>query len=132
MENENMYIKPAERGKIYDFIESDGTIRNKVLVVSSNGRALDKMISILMIGDNPAGYDIVPIFLDNKYRYVHCGMVTYAKRCRLGDEVAKVPDYVMEAIDEQICRNLGLDDDLWVYKHLYEELLDKVTVIKEN
>ena len=45
----------AERGCIYDFIESDGTVKNQVLVVSSPRRARDRMVSILMIGDAGMG-----------------------------------------------------------------------------
>jgi len=100
----------ANRGYIYEFLEKDGTHKNDVLVVSSEGRSHDKMVNIIMIGDNPSGYDIVPVNYNNRKRFVHRELVTYCWRGRLGRPIAKVSDKTMAAIDEGLLRGLGLDN----------------------
>ena len=100
----------ANRGYIYEFIEKDGTYKNDVLVVSSEGRSHDKMVSIIMIGDNPSGYDIVPVNYNGKKRYVHRELVTYCWRGKLGKPICKVSDKTMAQIDEGLLRGLGLDN----------------------
>lgn len=125
---EDKYLNPADRGCVYDFIEKNGTVKNKVIVVSSNGRAFDKLISVLMLGDSPAGYDVVPVKICGKKYYVHCGMVTYTARAQLGIKLGRVADSVMADIDAQIARNLGIEEEAYMYKRLYNELLDKVTI----
>lgn len=100
----------ARRGWIYEFIEKDGSHKNDVLVVSSDGRAYDKIISIIMIGDNPAGYDVVPIKYQGKTRYVHRELVTYCARARLGKNICKLSDKTMDDIDLGLTRGLGLTE----------------------
>lgn len=101
------YKNNAERGYIYEFKEKDGTIKNDVLVVSSNARSMDKMISIIMIGDNPAGHDIVPVEYNNKKRYIHSELVTYTVRSRLGKKLYKVPDDSMALVTKSMLRGLS-------------------------
>jgi hypothetical protein len=100
----------ANRGYIYEFLEKDGTHKNDVLVVSSEGRSHDKMVNIIMIGDNPSGYDIVPVNYNGQKRFVHRELVTYCWRGRLGKAIAKVSDKTMEQIDEGLLRGLGLKE----------------------
>lgn len=107
---EMFYNAPvARRGYIFEFIEKDGSHKNDVIVVSSDGRAYDKLISIIMIGDNPSGYDVVKVKYNGRVRYVHRELVTYANRVRLGKCICKVSDKVMADIDAGLARGLGLD-----------------------
>lgn len=100
----------AHRGYIYEFIEKDGSHKNDVLVVSSEGRAYDKLISTIMVGDNPKGKDIVPISYNGRKRYIHSELVTFAKRERLGELVAVLPMEAMAVIDEGLAQGLGLKE----------------------
>lgn len=106
-ENVVEYRTSAERGCIYEFKEKDGTIKNDVLVVSSNARSMDKMISIIMIGDNPAGHDIVPVKYNNRERYIHSELVTYTVRSRLGKKICKIPDKSMNMVTKSMLRGLS-------------------------
>jgi hypothetical protein len=117
----------AERGCIYDFVESDGTIKNQVLVVSSPRRARDRMVSILMIGDAGMGYDVVTVNYNGQKRFVHCGLTTYCARNRLGRKVCQVSAKTMEAVDMTMASEMGLiPERAMVYKEMYEALLDRV------
>lgn len=98
----------AKRGYIYEFLEKDGSYKNDVLVVSSDGRGYDKIISIIMLGDNPSGYDVVKVNYDGRTRFVHRELVTYCARARLGKCICKVSDKVMADIDTGLARGLGL------------------------
>lgn len=123
----NRYLNPATRGAIYEFLEKDGTTRNFVLVVSSQTRATDKIISVLMLGDSPAGYDIVEIPFMGTIRYVHCGMITYCGRTRLGRKMDIVDPETMRKIDTQLAKDLGITiSDDSIYKDLYENLIDRL------
>ena len=102
----------AKRGYIHEFLEKDGTHKNDVLVVSSDGRSHDKYISIIMVGDNPSGYDVVPVKYNNQERYIHREMVTFCMRGRLGKPICKVSDRTMAEIDAGLIRGLGLGKDL--------------------
>ena len=101
------YKTYAERGCIYEFKEKDGTIKNDVLVVSSNARSMDKIISIIMVGDNPAGHDIVPVTYDNRERFIHSELVTYTLRSRLGKKICKIPDTSMSLVTKSMLRGLS-------------------------
>lgn len=104
----NQELVPAERGYIYEFIEKDGTHKNDILVISSEGRKYDKIISILMLSDNPAGYDVVSVKYNGRKRFVHRELVTYCRRDRLGKKLCKVSDKVIREIEDGIIRGLGL------------------------
>lgn len=123
-------FQTADRGSVYEFIERDNTVKNMVLVVSSQHRCEDNIISILLLGTKYTGYDCVPIVIDNTTYYAHCGLVTYAKRNRLGRHVLDLPDDVMSRVDTNIASNLGLKY-LTQYKDKYETLLE-LSQIKEN
>lgn len=100
----------ARRGWVYEFLEKDGTHKNDVLIVSSDGRAYDKIVSIIMIGDDPSGYDVVPIKYSRITRYVHRELVTYCRRDRLGKSICKISDKTMTDIDLGLVRGLGLSE----------------------
>lgn len=117
----------AERGCIYDFIESDGAVKNQVLVVSSKKRSNDRMISIIMIGDSQMGYDVVKVCYNGQRRFVHCGMVTYCSRDRLGRKICSVGNKTMDDIDFLLADQMGLNAEKSIfYKEMYENLLDRV------
>ena len=123
------YLNPADRGYIYEFLESDGTCNDKYcLVVSSQKRAYDNIISILMLGDSRAGLDVVKCNFQGLTKYVHCGLVTYLKRERLGKRVCPFPKKAMDTVDLLMANELGLDREKGlIYKSLYEEVLRTFT-----
>lgn len=120
----------AQRGHVYEFVEKDGiTVKNRVLVVSADSRAGDKLISILMLGDIGLGHDVVKI----GKRYVHCGCVTYCSRDRLGRMIGKASKQAMEDIDFMLAKELGLvSARLTVYKELYDDMLRKMMEVAER
>ncbi len=107
---DDRYLNPAERGSIYEFIERDGSVKNHVVVVSSKKRMYDKIISILMLGDSRAGYDVVQVKFNQMTKYVHVGMVTYCGRDRLGKRVGEVGAGKMRDIEYLLHDSLGLRD----------------------
>jgi hypothetical protein len=120
----------AQRGHVYEFVEKDGiTVKNRVLVVSADSRAGDKLISILMLGDIGFGHDVVKI----GKQYVHCGCVTYCSRDRLGRMIGKASKQAMEDIDFMLAKELGLvSARLTVYKELYDDMLRKMMEVAEH
>lgn len=124
-----VYKNIAERGVIYKFIEAEGKNQPKghyCLVVSSMARATDKIITILTLGNSPAGIDVIPVTLpDGTQMYLHCGMVTYTGRDRLGDIVMALSDEEMDKVNTCLMNSLGLSDTA-DYKTLYENLMDRV------
>ena len=120
----------AQRGHVYEFVEKDGvTIKNRVLVVSADSRAGDKLVSILMLGDIGFGHDVVKI----GKQYVHCGCVTYCSRDRLGRMIGKASKQAMEDIDFMLAKELGLvSARLTVYKELYDDMLRKMMEVAEH
>ena len=126
IEKRSYFTAPAERGQIREFIEKDETIKNCVLVVSSNERKYDKIVSIIMLRAIPTGSDTVRIPSDDGGTYyASCGLVTYVHRSRLGAVKALLTEEKMAEIDERIADNLGIKEDT-PYKELYENLLEKV------
>ena len=120
----------AQRGHVYEFVEKDGaTVKNRVLVVSADSRAGDKLISILMLGDIGFGHDVVKI----GKQYVHCGCVTYCSRDRLGRLIGKASKQAMADVDFMLAKELGLvSARLTVYKELYDDMLRKMMEVAER
>jgi hypothetical protein len=115
---------------VYEFVEKDGaTVKNRVLVVSADSRAGDKLISILMLGDIGFGHDVVKI----GKQYVHCGCVTYCSRDRLGRLIGKASKQAMADVDFMLAKELGLvSARLTVYKELYDDMLRKMMEVAER
>lgn len=120
----------AQRGHVYEFVEKDGvTVKNRVLVVSADSRAGDRLVSILMLGDIGFGHDVVKV----GKQYVHCGCVTYCSRDRLGRMIGKASKQAMEDIDFMLAKELGLvSARLTVYKELYDDMLRKMMEVAEH
>lgn len=119
----------ADRGSIYEFIESDGTVKNRVLVVSDQSRSRENIISALRLSPAKEGRDTIMVDYDSKtgcYWYVHCGCVSYVYRNRLGRKTGEVLETTMKEIDVLMREQLGLTEDKVTYKELYENLLNKV------
>lgn len=116
----------AKRGVIYNFIEKDGGIKNKVLVVSAEHRREDNIISILMLGTKYTGKDCIEILLGEEKWFVHCGLVTYTSRTRLGEEVGKIDEETQRRITNNMAYQLGINENM-DYKKLYEDILQKIT-----
>lgn len=117
---------PAERGYVYEFIEKNGDIKNDVLVISDNSRKLDAVCSIIMLTTKPNLYSVKAEYNGEIY-YINTGMITFAKRARLGKKLYKLDDETMEKVNENVCNNLGLGD-MAKYKIMYETLSNNLRV----
>lgn len=117
-----------DRGNIYEFINKDGEPNGKALVISSQKRCRDNLVSILKLSPVGNGTDAVAIAYNSQegiYWYVHCGCVSYAYKDKLGKRTGEVSEQKMREIDDRIREQLGLDG-IASYKDLYEDLLQKV------
>ena len=124
-------VAEARRGYIYEFDDNKVTNKRYVLVVSNDARATDRMVNVIMFGDSDLGHDVVKV--QNEVfgvKYLHCGMLTYSKREFLTKEVGKVSSKTMEKVEQTICKELSLREDVVAernfYKNTYSELLAKV------
>ena len=119
-------LQSAESGMIYEFIEKDGEIKNKFLVIQNEKRAENNLVSGMMLGTRKGASDTIPIKLDGTMYYVHCGMMTYCKRKFLGKKIGNIQKETMSRIKKSVAFQLGLSDDDNNYKEMYEQLLNKV------
>lgn len=123
-------VAEAKRGYIYEFSNGNVASNKYMLVVANKYRAHDRMISIILLGDSNTGHDVVPINLrEIGQKYLHCGMLSYVKREFLIKEVCKVPDDIMQRVEDTICRELDLREDIKVerdfYKQAYEDIINR-------
>ena len=119
-------IQVAERGGIYEFIEKDGSTKNITLVVSSNKRKTDKRVSTVMLGDNNIGSDVVTVEVGGRFKYIHCGMISYSMRNRLGNKLGQLSEDKMKEIDRCILEQFGLSyvlDAAIRYEKMYQDLV---------
>lgn len=122
----------AKRGHIYEFDDGKNPIKRYVLVISSDTRACDTLVNIIMLGDSPRGHDVVMIDDPNfeTVKYLHCGMVTYTRRDYLVKEICTVSPEIMEEIEEKISVEFSILKNVkemaTFYKTAYNELLEKV------
>ena len=127
------YRLEAKRGFVYLFKDDNAKWKDKyVLVVSDDSRAMDKIVSVVVLGDSANGHDVVPVTIPNiGVKYAHCGMVTYMGRHLLNEEIFKVNTATIKAINKQIISNMGLIDTEKMieynnFKQEYNNLLDKL------
>lgn len=130
---------PAERRGIYEYTNAGGTYSGYVLIVGGNHREYDKYVSGIMLSpcdaDSGCHNDELGIRLpDGREFWVHCGMVTYFRRDRLGEQVHKVSKATMKRINEGIKMELGLSTKLEImpsaepdYERLYKDLIKTIT-----
>ena len=125
MENQKK-VQVADRGGIFEFIEKDGSVKNLTLVVSSDRRKTDKRVSTVMLGDSNIGSDVVMVEVDGKFRFIHCGMISYSMRNRLGKKIGQLSEEKMREIDRCIIEQYGLDyimDKAKMYEKMYTDLV---------
>lgn len=123
----------AKRGYIYKWREGMPDERN-VLVIGSNIRGNERLISVLMFGDSPAGKDVVRIENDllGDNCYLHCGMVTYVNRLEMAENpFGKINSKKAAQIDRQLCIRFGITNEdvlaeLRFYKRKFNELIEQV------
>lgn len=122
-------IIKATKKSIYRFVNGQDT-EKYILAISDDYRCMDKIISILMLGDSPIGRDVVQIDGNFGSKFVHCEMVTYCKRDQIGEKVGEISDELMEKIEDKIIRGLGILKTVRAEKTFYEiaynNLLNKV------
>ena len=94
------------RGEIYEYLSAKGEYRS-ALVVGSNDRANDRVISVLLLSEEQRGSYTVPVVC-GQMMYTHCDMVSYAFEDRLGNYVRTATDAEMEAVDRMMADALGL------------------------
>lgn len=131
-------MEPVDRMGIYEFIERDGSCKYYCVVVGAEHRKTERFISIIILKDTEedTGYaDSIGIRLPIGDFWVHCGMVTYARRDRLGRKVAKVGEKTRKKITRMIGIELGViseprskvfeSDTKPDYESLYYSLMHK-------
>lgn len=128
--NNNVTIE-AKRGHLFEFDDGKNPVKRYVVVVSSDSRCTDKLVSVIMLGDSNKGRDVVKITNPNfdSDKYVHCGMITYTKRDYLVKDVGVVSLETMQEIDKVISREFAIMEDISTrasfYETAYNELLDR-------
>jgi hypothetical protein len=132
------HAAPAERRGIYEYTNAGGTYSGYVIIVGGNHREYDKYVSGISLSacevDSGAHGDELGIRLpDGREFWVHCGMVTYFRRDRLGELVHKVSKQTMRRINEGIKMELGLSQKLEImpsadpdYEKMYKDLIKTI------
>lgn len=125
----------VERRGIYEYENASGTYNGLCLVVAGNHRQWDKYVSGISLSpcDTDTGKHSDEIGLrlpDGREFWVHCGMVTYFRRDRLGEMVHKISKGTMGRINEKMKQELGLSPKLEImpddepdYEKLYKDLI---------
>lgn len=104
----------VDRMGVYEFLEKDGSVQKYCIVVGADHRKHDRFISIVMLTDaeKERGYaDAIGIPLPIGDYWCHCGMVTYARRDRLGNKIAKVGNATRKKITKMIGIEMGVIND---------------------
>lgn len=125
MGNQNK-LQVADRGGVFEFIEKDGSVKNMVLVVSNDHRKTDKRVSTTMLGDNDYGNDVIELDVNGKTKYIHCGMISYSMRNRLGKKLIQLSEDKMKEVDRCIMGQFGLDyvlEQIKMYEKMYKDML---------
>ena len=107
-------LAPAvDRMGVYEFLEKDMvTVKKYCVVVSGDHRKRDRYVSIIVLSDceGDTGYhgDEIGIRLPIGDFWVHCGILTYVRRDRLGMKVGKVGQKTRKKINKMISMEMGL------------------------
>lgn len=122
-ETENVY---AEYGCIYEWYKEEGDNILYCVVVSSNVRAMDKIISILFLSPTKGhGADVVPVNIAGEKLFAHADLVTYTKREYIHRKMGKVSKDTMKKITTRILVSLNLLERKEIaYEQLYNEMLE--------
>lgn len=135
--------KEVTRRSIYELLDKDMQPTGRyALVVIGSHRNKDNYVSIIKLTDpsidNGNHRDEVGIRLPSGQEFwVHCGMITYIARNRLGDRLYHLSKQTMQRVNKCIQQELGLVNKPNTYgceepyepdyKKLYEELLTAVS-----
>lgn len=125
----NLKTLGAERGYIYEWSNPDNVNakNNYCVVVSSNDRSLDNLVSILFISTfRNSGKDVIAFKLNGETKCVHADLVTYTARKFLVRKVGKVSKDVMSKIDLRLAQSFGLHREDMIYEKLYKDLLENI------
>lgn len=98
----------AERGGVYVF--NNGKEDRRCVVISSGRRHKDNIISVLFFTTDRGNIsdDVVRFEIDGESVSVRTDLVTYTRRLYLREKIAQVPEDIMNKIDKNIARSLGL------------------------
>lgn len=120
----------AKKGNIFEFIDVNPAVHDNgfpkfALIVGSDSRCQDNVVSTIMLSTSYAGRDAIPVgeFDGFGTLYAKCGKVTFCRRVQLGEYIKTVNAHTMRQIDEKIVENLGLNEviaDMPVKKVEYE------------
>lgn len=124
----------VNRREIYEYTNATGTYSGLCIIVSASHRERDKYVSAIALSpcdrDEGLHNDEVGITLpDNRKFWVHCGMVTYIRRDRIGKLVHKITKQHMRRIDKNIMYELDLSikaDDEPDYEKMYHDLIKTI------
>ena len=128
----------VNRREIYEYTNATGTYSGLCVIVSASHRERDKYVSAIALSpcdrDEGLHNDEVGITLpDNRRFWVHCGMVTYMRRDRLGELVHKISKQTMNRIGEGIKQELGLSSKTEIiesdepdYEKMYHDLIKTI------
>lgn len=123
-----MENKCTKRGQVYEFLDrSEESMRRYAVIVSNENRCMSKIINILLTGLSPVGDDVVPVVINDKQKFLHCGCVTYCRKEKIGEYVGELDAETMEVIDCALKEALGL-----VTTEKYEKLLAEYNNILEK
>lgn len=121
------------KGEIFEMESKNGEVRY-ALVVSSDERAEDKLLNVIVMNDRPVGRINVPVVCHGIH-YADCGYVSFTSNERLGNFVRKATDKEIAEVDAGIMKSLGIEnvcvaptddksllDELKAYKEAFAEL----------
>ena len=121
----------AERGFIYKWQNPHSLNEhyNYALVVSSNARSMDNLISILFLSTmrtSGHGNDMVPVKVNGEKMCVHADLVTYTKREYLVQKMGPVSEEVMQKVELRMASSLDLERRDMMYEELYNDLVHRM------
>lgn len=105
----------VDRMGVYEFLDVNGIPDGKVaVVVSADHRKHDRFASIIMLTPyelERGGGDAIGVPLPIGDYIIHCGMVTYVRRDRLGKKLCKIGANTRKKITKMIGVELGVIHD---------------------
>lgn len=119
-----------KRGEIFEYNMKNGEIRY-ALIISSDERRADRVLTVVMLADEPKGRITVPVVCKTQM-YADCCMISYAFRDGFGNYVRSATEQEMHEIDLSILEALGFDVSEGVEykasgKPMIDELVDSMT-----
>lgn len=96
-----------KRGEIFEYNMQNGE-RKYAIVISSDARKSDKILSMILLSDEPKGR-ISAAVVCKKQMYADCGMVSYGYSDRFGNYVRTATDDEMDNLEAGILEALGMD-----------------------